>query len=115
MNASILIAPDDDGVASPEILRRIVGSLTAADVRLLERLEREMRIDVETIDADAQALLWMGHFGLYGIEVDRGDRVFLVRREEGKAAIDERFGRTSKPKPERRRGIRRGRCAVGKR
>jgi hypothetical protein len=90
VHASPLLAPDDDGVISPAILRRVVQSLTARDVELLEQLEERARIDVEGLRVPAVDLLWMQHFGLFGVEVDQADRVYLVRREEGKAALDER-------------------------
>jgi len=104
VNGAPLLAPDDDDVIAPAVLRRVVNSLTSRDLGILERLEREKRIDVELVDADASTLLWMGHFGLFGVDVDFADRTYLVRRPEGKAAIDERQGRTSEPR--RRRGRR---------
>ena len=106
MNAAPLLAPEDKGVVSRELLRRVVESLSARDLSLLLLLEEVSRVDAEQIDADACTLLWMGHFGLFGVDVDPADRVFLVRRPEGKAAIDERYGRTSEPRRRRRRGVR---------
>jgi hypothetical protein len=103
VNAAPLLAPDDDGVVSPVLLRRVVQSLTKRDLALLERLEGEERIDAETADVDPMNLIWMGHFGLLGIEVDDQDRIFAGRRPEGKAALDERYGRTSEPRRKTRR------------
>ena len=89
MAVSPLIAPDDDGEIDPVVFERVLKSLTAKDLLLLEKLEAEKRIDVETLDSyDTSNFLWLSFFGLCGVDVDPGDRVFLVKKKEGKAAID---------------------------
>ena len=117
LNTAPLLAPDDDETIAPALLRRVVQSLTRADVMLLEKLERVRRIDSENVQLDAQAILWLAHFGLVGVEVDTADRVYLVwREEEGKAALDERLGRPSQGgKNDHGRGGGGRRCEVGAR
>jgi hypothetical protein len=98
-----LVAPDDEGYISGPILERILRSLTARDAELLGRLEKERRVDVDTLEADgydAASLFWMAHYALVSVEIDQADRVYLVRKKEGKIALDARRGI---PQPARKR------------
>lgn len=63
---------------------RVRDSLTRADVRLLERLEREHRVDVAELDPshDAERVLWLAYFGFLSLLVDAADRVYVVRNPE---------------------------------
>ena len=91
-----LLAPDDDGVVAPAVLRRVVDSLTRIDLIFLQKLEQVHRLDAENVQLDMSGILWMAHFGLIGVDVDRADRVYVTwREEEGKAALDERLGQSS--------------------
>lgn len=102
-----LMSPDDDEGPNPVVLGRVVDKLTARDVALLERLEKDRRVDVDTLEADGYAasdLIWLAHYALVSVEIDPGDRVFVVRKVEGKVALDARRG--IPPAPRKRKGRR---------
>jgi hypothetical protein len=83
-----IMAPEDDGQPSLALLARVKESLTTRDVVLLNRLELVRRIDVDQLKSyDAPTLLWMVYFGLVGLEVDDGDRVFLTRRPDTRQVL----------------------------
>ena len=44
-----MMSPDDDEEINPVALERIVRSLTARDIALLDALEKERRIDVDPV------------------------------------------------------------------
>ena len=105
-----MMSPDDDEEINPVALERIVRSLTARDIALIDALEKERRIDVDTLAGDgydASQLIWLAHYALCGVEIDPGDRVFFTRTKEGKAALDARRGVVRPPRK------RRGRPPVG--
>jgi hypothetical protein len=89
LNAIPLVAPEDDGQVAPELLYRIIDSLSLRDQQLLERLERIDRLDLEQLEGYASSdLLWLAYYNLVAVDVDPADRVFITKTPYGKVALD---------------------------
>ena len=50
--------------------------------QLLERLEREKRIEVSSLKLDCEHVFWLAYYGFVLLEVDYVDCVFLIRNPE---------------------------------
>lgn len=86
-----VLAPDDDGIVVDAIRDHIAHNLTAKDQQLLHKLERDERIDVDTLSGDgysAEDLLWLVFHGVAEIEVDDANRTYLVKTIVGRQVLD---------------------------
>ena len=76
------IPPEAKALRPPTVSPRIWESLTRSDYQLLERLEREKRIEVSSLKLDCEHVFWLAYYGFVLLEVDYMDCVFLIRNPE---------------------------------
>ena len=57
-------------------------SLTRSDYQLLQRLDREGRIEVAGLGLDCEHVLWLVYYGFVLLDIDFKDQIFLVRNPE---------------------------------
>jgi hypothetical protein len=76
------IPPEAKALRPLTVSTRVWESLTRFDHRLLERLEREKRIEVSSLKLDCEHVFWLAYYGFVLLEVDYMDCVFLIRNPE---------------------------------
>ena len=76
------IPPEAKALRPLAVSPRIWESLTRSDYQLLERLEREKRIEVSSLKLDCEHVFWLAYYGFVLLEVDYMDCVFLIRNPE---------------------------------
>lgn len=73
------IPPSVRSLRPLSVSSRVWETLARSDVQLLERLDRETRIEVSTLRLDCEHVFWLAYYGFVFLEVDFDDRVYLAR------------------------------------